>query len=180
MVEEMISGVFKKAWRISLDNFVVLIIAGLITLVGSLLIVTAPPLFFGLFYICIRLYSGEDAKISDVFKGFEYFLTSWGIALLGGLAVAIGLVLLVIPGLLLSIVFQYAAAIALIEKKGAIDSLKRSFELGKKNFEFSLILWILIAVINQIAGVIGIAVVLSIPFTTLLISIAAVDLVKKR
>ena len=93
--------------------------------------------------------------------------------------VVAGLALLVIPGILLMVLFQYAVPLAILEDQGAINSLKRSYAIGKENFAFSLVLWILLSVIEAVGGLVYIGVLITIPFTALCICIATTKLTAK-
>lgn len=178
-VEDMITDVGKKSWNIFKKDFVTLIIGTVIALVGMIFVITIPPLIFGIYHMCIQLVQGKKVEVTDVFKGFSYFLRSWGIFILAFLAVMVGLVFLVIPGLILMVLFQYVVAVAIFEDRGVIESLKRSFEIGKKYFTFSIVLWIFVAVLSSIGGVTRIGVLLTLPFTTLMLCIATKKLTAK-
>jgi hypothetical protein len=67
-----------------------------------------------------------------------------------------------------------------MEKKGAWASLKRSFELGKKNLAFSVVLFIILAIISMIGGWTRIGVFLTAPFTALAVTIATARLAKGK
>jgi len=85
----------------------------------------------------------------------------------------VGLFFLVIPGLILMILFQYVIAVSILENRGVIDSLKRSYQLGRENFTFSIVFWILMGVINSAGGFTRIGILLTIPFTALCVCVAA-------
>jgi len=80
----------------------------------------------------LKIVRGEEVEIGDVLKGFDYFRVSWIMLIAGFFAVALGLVLLVIPGLFLIILFQYAIPIAISENVGAISSLKKCYRIGRE------------------------------------------------
>jgi len=176
----MINEIVTKAFNIFKKQYVALILGTLVALLGMVFIITIPPLFFGIYFMCTNAAKGKKAQISDVFNGFDYFFTSWGLFIVAFLAISVGFALLVIPGLLLMVLFQYAVVIAITEKKGAINSLERSYEIAKKNFAFSVVLMILIAVVNSIGGLVRIGVLIAIPFTSLCMCLAANKLTTKK
>lgn len=179
-IEDTIKGVFKKTWDIFLNKFVVLMLGTLIALLLMIFIITIPPLVFGIYYMCAELINGKKIKISDVFNGFDYFFKSWGLGILGLLGVLGGLVLFIVPGILLMIVWQYSVAVAVMEKKGVVESLRKSYYIGKNNFAFSVVFFILMAIIGSIGGITHIGLLVTIPFTVLATCIATKKLSKKN
>jgi hypothetical protein len=178
-VEDQIKKVFEKTWKVFMNDFVVIILGTLLALVLMIFIITIPPMIFGIYYMCIQLMNGKKVKVSDVFHGFDYFFRSWGIFIVGFLGIILGLILLIIPGLLLMVLWQFAVAVAIMENKGVFDSLGRSFDLGKKNFAFSIIFFILIMVIDSIGGWTQVGTLVTIPFGILATCIAVQVMGKK-
>jgi hypothetical protein len=76
-----------------------------------------------------------------------------------GLAVAIGLFLLVIPGLILLTIWAVTAPAIVIEGRGALESFERSRELvrgdGWPVFWTIVVVWLITAVITGVFGLIG-------------------------
>ena len=179
-MEDIINEIVTKAFNLFKKQYVALIIGTLIALFGMIFIITIPPFIFGIYFMCINAAKEKKAKISDVFKGFDYFFTSWILFIVAFLAIGVGFALLVIPGLLLMVLFQYAIPLAMVEKKGAINALERSYAIAKKNFAFSVVLFILIGIISSAGGLTRIGILITLPFTSLCICLAANKLTAKK
>ncbi|MBU1165949.1 hypothetical protein KKF81_03300 [Candidatus Micrarchaeota archaeon] len=180
MVITKIEEIAKESFEIYKKQPIPLILGVVITLLGSVLIVTAPPLLFGFYQMCLRAMKNEEIKTMDVFKGFNYFFRSWGIMLVSGIAIVIGFVLLIVPGILVMILLQYASILALYENTGVRASLKRSYKIARANLGFSIILCLLLAIIDGIGGSITIGIILTMPFTTLCTCLAVRNLTAKE
>ncbi len=147
------------------DNFVNLFVAGLISVVLSITIVCIPAAILGLYEMCIRALRGEKVEIGDLFKGFEGFLSGWGLCLIVGFGVFVGLICLVIPGIYLMVVWSVAfQALADDRSLGAYGAIKKSQELVKGNFWPVCLVFLVIGVIGVAIGLIPIGGFLVTPF----------------
>lgn len=126
---EAVSSSWQSAWRLLRSDPVALPLAAIIaSVLGSVTLgILAGPLAWGVLAMCFaRMRANAAMQVGQVFGQFDRVGTSIGIALLGGLAVIVGLALLVIPGLYLVVAFMYALPIGLDERIGAVDALKES------------------------------------------------------
>lgn len=86
---------------------------------------------------------GKAIDFSAVFeKSKSLVLPFIGLALLAGLAIGIGFLFFVIPGLILAFFLTFSAYILVDKKLGVIDSMKASFELVKANWQWVIALFI--------------------------------------
>jgi hypothetical protein len=170
--EKQLEDVLKESFEYFRKTFIAFIFATIIAGVGSIFIITAPPLFFGLFVMGVKVMRGEEVAFTYVFKGFDYVITAWVLFILYFLAVLVGLVFLIIPGLALMVLLQYSIPIAIIEGKGAIESLKRSYRIGLDNLQFSIILAIILFVINALGSAVALAAVITYPYSIICYCVA--------
>jgi len=177
-VEKHIESTIKDSFRIFRNHYVTFIMATIIALLMMILIITIPPMIFGLYYIAVQFAAGKKVEISDIFKGFNYFFLSWGIFIVALIAIGIGFALLIIPGILLAILLQYTVAVAIMEKKGVFASIRRSYEIGKKNFVFSIVLCIFLTLLSSLGAITYIGALLTCPFSILITVVAAKHLTK--
>ncbi len=100
-----------------------------------------------------------DASIGGLFRQVTPVLASLiGAAIVAGIAIAFGLVLCIIPGVILLTLWSVVAPAIVIERRGVFDALSRSWELVKGNFWQTLgvifVFWIITLVIGGIVSAI--------------------------
>lgn len=91
----------------------------------------------------VKELQGERASIGACFTtGLARFFPVLGVALLTGIAVLGGMILLIVPGVILFCMLFVATSASVIEKPGVIGALKRSRELtaGHKGGIFGLLI----------------------------------------
>lgn len=119
----------KKGIDVFKDNAAAFIAATFIVVVGSVFVVTAPPLVAGLFYMAEKGIKGRKVEVSDVFEGFNYLIPS----LVYALIICVGLLVLVVPGAIILVVGIYAMPIIVIEKMEGMKAVKVALQMGKEN-----------------------------------------------
>lgn len=171
-----VEDALKEAFECFKNNFVTLVVASVIVAVGSIFIITFPPLIFGLYFMALKAIRREDIKIKDVLRGFDYIVASWIMFIIGFISVVAGLFFFLLPGLALMILFQYAVPIAILENRGGISSLKRSMRLARDNLQFTIILWMMLIIMHIIANSVPGLILVTCPFAVVATCIATIKL----
>ena len=102
----------------------------------------------------------RDDSVGDLFRSAAGVIGSLiGNGILKGIAVAIGLVLLIAPGLFLLTIWAVTGPVIVVERRGAIEAFGRSRELVKGDgwpvFAVVVIVFIISFAVSQITGAIG-------------------------
>jgi hypothetical protein len=104
------------------------------------------------------LYLGRPITIAEALDRVRSHLGFlFGVIVLNGLAIAGGLVLLIVPGVYLACRLLICVPAALIEDKRPIDSLKRSWELTKGFAGRSFVILLLYVIIAVLASLLLVA-----------------------
>jgi hypothetical protein len=134
----MITQPLGGAW-LSLLVLIVSLIAYLFSQGGTVLAVS-------------ELYLGRTATITESFRRvWGDFGSLFGVVFLNGLAITMGLILLIIPGIYLLCRLLVCIPAALIENRGPRESLGRSFELTRGSAGRSFVIVILSVVLTYAA-----------------------------
>lgn len=175
-----IGAELEKGWNLFKPNMSILILAGLICSLVSLVtcLVLAGPLSAGLFLIVRRLLENDPVKpqAGDVFKGLDLFVQALLVLLICVVgSMLISTVLAVIPilgqlagmavSLAVSSVTMWAMMFVAYEKRTATDALKKVF-IALKTGEFTMpLLFGIVASLIANLGVIacGVGVFFTIP-----------------
>ena len=129
-------------------------------LVQIISLIIAGPIAIGQCKLFINLSNNENPKFSDVWFGFGNILKALGVTLLIGIAVSIGTIFFIIPGIIISFMYsQVYYIMAEHPEMSVIDSLKESSKIMKGHkmelfiLELSFIGWIILTGITfGIAG----------------------------
>ena len=166
-------SIIGRAWDIYKSQFGLLFIAAvlltLITLVAAFIVAPLVGLVnfvLGLFYTgaVVRLVQDvedgrRDEEASALFKGVApVFWQLLAVAILAGIAIAIGFILLIIPGLILITIWSVVVPVVVLEKPGVFDSFGRSRELvrghGWQVFGTLVLAWLIVVGLALVAGII--------------------------
>jgi hypothetical protein len=83
--------------------------------------------------ISLRLARGQNAEFGELFRGGPLFLPVLGASLLFGMAVGVGFLLLIVPGILVLLFFWPFYYLVVEQKAGVIESFSTGYEIAKGN-----------------------------------------------
>ena len=129
-------------------------------LIPIISLVITGPLAIGQSRFFINLANRENPKFSDLWFGFNNILRSIGVTLLVGIAVCIGTILFIIPGIIISFMYsQVYYIMAENPNKSVLECLRESARIMKGHkmelliLELSFLGWIILTALTcGIAG----------------------------
>ncbi len=186
-----IEKLLKDSWEIFRKNWVVYVVGTFIAVFGSILVITLPPLYYGLTYIAAKGARGDTVEITDLFIGFKpnNFIQSW--ILLLAIAVPfvvimfmaakyIGLGVFIVEIILLIamfIFFVYTMPLMVVKKRDAIPAIMESTKIAMFNLPNTIIIAVIVAVFNWIASLTVIGVLVTTPISEILVILALQSLI---
>jgi hypothetical protein len=100
--------------------------------------------------------NGKRASLGDMLStGLRFFFPLLGLGLVMGVALAVGFVLLIVPGIMMAVAWCAAAPALVAEKTGVFDSFTRSANLTRGHRWAIFGLFVIYAVISWIISAIG-------------------------
>jgi hypothetical protein len=120
-------------------------------LIGSLLgLVIGIQVQIGTTRIGLKFADGRQAEFSDLFSGFELFVSMLIAAILVGLMVFVGMMLLIVPGIILGLIFCFYSYAIVDRGLGPIDALKHSAAVTQGARMALLGFWIVAFLLNMV------------------------------
>lgn len=120
----------------------------------------------GAIAIVLKLVDGIKPSFSELFTTTKPYVQFVLVTILMSLIVGVGFILLIIPGIMLAIGLQFATYLVVDKGMGAVDALKKSWEITNgvkwKLLGFAIVIWI----VNLLGFVLfGVGMVVTIPLT---------------
>jgi hypothetical protein len=153
-------------WQLSLGLFVMQLICNFLVV---------PALFYSLLKV---IQTGDAPSLNEAYRWSLGKLPKLAAAsIISWILTALGFVMLIIPGVILSLVFALVYPVAVFEKGSASETLSRSAQLTKGHrlniFLAYVVIFILVGAINMAAGgVLGIFVLNGVSFWPLEVGVA--------
>ena len=175
-----LSGVFDEAWQMYKAHarhlltiaFVIYLVAAVIAallalagtfgvLLGSLVGIVAAFLLQATLIKAVQDVRDGRADLSigeTVSAATPYIAPVAGASILAGIAIAIGLILLIVPGLFLITIWAVIVPVIVLEQSGVFKSFGRSQQLvrghGWHVFGTLVLAWVILLVVNIVLGII--------------------------
>jgi uncharacterized membrane protein len=124
------------------------------------------PLLMGNFIVSAKLLHGQPTEFRDFFAGFQYFLPLLLLSLVAGVFIAIGTMLLVIPGLYLIVAYIFASYLVVdrsLDFWPAMELSRRTVNPNRFGFFAFVLLVVLLNLVGALA--LGLALLVTIPLS---------------
>ncbi len=142
--------------------------AALSLLVGVVSWILQVLISIGLLRIPLKFLDGQKGEFGDLVSGGRWFVNYLIASVLYALMVLGGLVLLIVPGIILGIRFQFFGYLIVDKNLGATEALKKSWAMTKGSVWDLFLLGVVLALLN-LAGalVLMVGLFVSVPVTIL-------------
>lgn len=104
--------------------------------------------------LMLQLVRGEPAKISDMFKVGRFYGRALLATFLFMLMVTCGYLLLIIPGIVLSVMFSLYLLVLVDQDVPAVESLRRAYRLSQGNLLAMFGAWMIVALISTLGNMV--------------------------
>lgn len=175
--------IFKKKPGFFIAYFVILAAAGVFlsrvnTIGGNAYGLLSAVLAAGYFIVATKLEKGQSPDFGDFFKGFNLFIPLFVAGILTTLFIAIGLVLLIIPGIYLAISYFFVIPLIIYKGYNFWPAMETSRKLITKEF-FAIFIFALLLLLLNIVGALlcGVGLLVSLPISQIAIYCAYKDIV---
>jgi uncharacterized membrane protein len=128
------------------------------------------PMLAGLYYLFIRRIRGETVGVADVFNGLsDNFLQLFLAGFISSLAIAVGFLLCLVPGIFLAVCYMFVLPIAIdkrIEFWPAMEVSRQVVQPQWFNFFGLAIICLLVVIAGTLACLVGLVVAMPVAMAT--------------
>jgi hypothetical protein len=172
--EQVVQDTLGEAWELFRNDFVLYILAGLLTIAVSLvsLGLLSGVVCVGFVELVEKRRRGEDGFPTDVFDGFSQFGECLVASILIGLGILIGMLLFVLPGLLFGLAMSFTFPAIAIDNESATGGMAKSYSIIRDNFALAAVFLVIVVVLSSIGGAFVFGSLLTLPFCLILLTLA--------
>ncbi len=120
------------------DSWVAGVVSGLLEVVVGI----------GLMKMCLRFVNGDRGELVDLFGTFPLMISYILASIALSVVTTIGFILLVVPGIIWSIRFQFFGWVIVDKDVGPMQAMQESWEMTRGSAWNLFLLWLLLAGIN--------------------------------
>lgn len=163
---------FKKhletAWNMTLKHIVVLVLMTVISLPTS--IVLGPAVMAGFIQsIILMMREGRTPRVEDLFSQMRLFLPLWAFLIVVGIAVLMGTIFFILPGLAIALAATFGCLYVLPlmtdQNMGLIEAVKTSWHMAlQQNVADHIVVVILFVGLMAVGGSVFIGILFTQPF----------------
>lgn len=166
------ADLLQRAWRKFVDEIVTLVLFTLVGMLLCLTVVLIPTVVAGFFRgILEYVREGITPDFGELWN-FEDFLPTTLLLVVGGVGVTIGYMLLVIPGVILSVWWLYALFFLVDYKMGFIEALGASKDaVSDSGFLNHLVVLLIASVLGAVGGSLYLGALFTTPFEILFLAL---------
>ncbi|MFL5355759.1 hypothetical protein [Archangium sp.] len=167
MMDSHIDQRIKRTWDFFLANVGGLLLGSLVVLVGWLVVIPGPWFSLNLLQETIEsARDGRPVRWQATYERQGNFAKSWGLTLAMGIPIVIGFMLLIVPGVLLSLYWFHAPMLAADGRK-PLDAMAESGRIFRRRHDWAAFLlnWLVLVVLSALSSAFGPLIVLSLPLT---------------
>jgi hypothetical protein len=177
MMDDQIDQRAKRTWEFFQANAGGLLLGGLLVLIGSVVIIPGPWFALNLLQEtleCAR--TGRPVRWQATYDRPGNLGKSWGLALAMGIPIFIGYLLLIIPGVLLSL-YWFQAPMLAADGRGVGAALEQSGRLFRQRHDWVayLLNWLVIVLLTAVGSITAVALVLTLPLTLVYLALCYTD-----
>jgi len=138
-----------------------------------------PALIGGFFLIANKSCQNEPVTYPEFFQGFRYYIPLVLINVVGQVLIALGLFLLIVPGIFLMVSYMFSFLIALFAGTDFWQSLELSRKIIYLQFKKFFILFLVLLLVNALGALILVGLLVTVP-VSLYVVYAAFELVTEE
>jgi len=140
--------------------------------------ILSPILGVGYYFVAFQIMRNREYGFGDFFHGFKKFLPVFLTALISGILIGIGFVLLILPGIYLAVAYLFAQLFVIDKNLSFWSAMEASRKVITKKWFSFLGLGLLLALVNILGLIIlGVGLLVTIPFSACVVAAAYEDIV---
>jgi uncharacterized membrane protein len=127
----------------------------LVALVGGLTLgICLPAMLLGFYEMVLKAARGGTPEIGEVFAGFNRFVPSLILGIIGAIALCLGFLLLVIPGLVVIWLFFWSFFFMAAGENSATACIQKSVDLSKNNVGPTAVFVLVNIIVNGVGNLV--------------------------